>query len=116
LIDPIFDVCFSVHAERSFIGAGRRRIVGFISILSSWGVIAGSWLFLLSISLILKIFCFLMLHGGAVLNIGTASLVSGGGVMVDGRDWTHEFWNIDGEIVGVRLKERCFLNFAGSGV
>jgi hypothetical protein len=57
-----------------------------------------------------------MLHGGAVLNIGTASPVSGGGVMIDGRDWTHEFWNIDGEIVGVRLKDRCFLNFAGSGV
>jgi hypothetical protein len=57
-----------------------------------------------------------MLHGRAVLNIGASSIMNVGGMMIDGRDRAHEFWNIDGEIVGVGLKKRCFLNFAGSGV
>jgi hypothetical protein len=37
-------------------------------------------------------------------------------VMIDGRGWAHEFWDIDGEIVGIGLEKGGFLNFAGAGV
>jgi hypothetical protein len=57
-----------------------------------------------------------MMHVGAVLNIGAFSTVVIVGVMVNDRDLAHEFWDIDGEVVGVRLKKRSFLNFAGTGI
>jgi hypothetical protein len=44
----------------------------------------------------------------AVLDVGVVSIV------VDGRDRCHEFWNVDGVIVGIRLKKGGFLDFVGS--
>jgi hypothetical protein len=29
-------------------------------------------------------------------------------VMIDGRGWAHEFWDIDGEIVGIGLRREVF--------
>jgi hypothetical protein len=57
-----------------------------------------------------------MMHVGTVLNKRAFSMEVVVCVMVDGRDLSHEFWDVDGEVVVIRLKSRGFLDFAGTGI